>query len=1073
MKNIFSIPILIISLALFSAVDCASNGAGEWQILTNLNYSSQIRRHPHTLLLVTVPWCGESRSLMREVSRLVSDKSTDFDSLKLMYIHRNTEKMLADSIGASDQITVFYYDQSVSYKYRGKLRARSILNSIHPYMSAASPEELPLNTLNSQEDLKSFLESTDKALILAEFCGWAPKLVAKVKNNGTGTDLTPKEMESGMLKCGVENGIAGIPWITEFSMVNDSVSSRESDYLKFGLGLSCTLKEYKQFDSFFSKLIDVRREFLVPPERLRFGLISHRSLMSLLDVEDSGTWVAVMYFKGCPGCSKVIKDEDDLKNALMTDNSVVRELQFDGQDLPLSLPANKASVILFVDRSSETSETRRKSREALDAFREVALHYQISDWMSSQNTNHQEKSSLLAYKGTSGHPRLQLSETAQKIRLKDKVSFMIINEGKHVTLDKIASDLQGKSLQETLAYLLEREKETKLSSLAKELGFRLLSDDVDIKTAQEVPSETDGQSNDASPPSSQEFPLISIVDPQSLPMETENALEREEKTKSIGVEVGPSSPYKEDEGISPDKSKHFISIEADKLLEGLELVMAEAFKAKEKNSSEIEKSGEQEPQVQEFKGSFLLCDDNYRLLESLTGGSTIPSLVLVDPRSQHHYVHSEDKILSYFSISEFLHEYIRGSLVPYQRSVPVLHSRRESTSPPFVNLDFREMDSIPQVTMHTLSKLVFGSNQSNINAAHTRSEDIVVLFSSNWCGFCQRMELVVREAYRAIRGYMKMFKSASGKEQAPFDADNSMNNMKLPLIYLMDCTLNDCSLILKSANQREVYPALMLFPAETETVISYTGDISVANIIKFIAHHGSNSHHLYSEKGILLTRTEGGENNQDSTRVAGHEEAQSAKDKFHEVILKNQSPKRVAKYNGGKSRSYVSVVSNKATSEVVVGSILTATDKLLEVVPFDNSKIVIVKADEENGFQGLIFNKPIRWDALDQLEEGLEFLKEAPLYFGGPVLRRGMPLVALTRTVNETRRVEVSPGIYFLDQFATVANIEKLKAGNQSINDYWFFFGYTGWGWRQMFQEIEEGGWTVSNDDKSLDWPLN
>ncbi|KAK9044043.1 hypothetical protein V6N11_072365 [Hibiscus sabdariffa] len=1076
MKNIFWIPIFLISLALLSAVDCASNGVGEWQILTNLNYSSQIRRHPHSLLFVTVPWCGESRSLMREVSRLVADKSTEFDSLKLMLIHRNTEKMLANSIGASDQITMFYYDHSLSYKYRGKLRARSILNSIHPYILAASPEELPLKPLNSQKDLTSFLESTDKALILAEFCAWAPNLLAKVKNNGTGTgtDSTPKEMDSGMLKCGVENGIAGIPWVTEFSTVNDSFSSLGSDNLKSGLGLSCTLKEYEQFDSFFSKLIDVRREFLVPPERLRFGLISHRSLMPSLGVEDSSTWMAVMYFKGCPGCSKVIKDEDDLKNALMTDNSVVRELQFDAQDLPLSLPANKPSVILFVDRSSETSETRRKSREALDAFRQVALHYQISDWMSSQNTDDQEKSSLLAYKGTTGHPRLQLSETAQKIRLKDKTSFMIINEGKHVTLDNIASDLQGKSFQEILASLLERKKEAKLSSLAKELGFRLLSDDLDIKTAHEVPSQTDDQSNDASQPPSQEVPLIGIVDPQSLPMETENTLVREEKPKSIGVEVGPSSPYKEDGEVSPDKSKHFISIETDKLLEGLELVIAEDFKAKEKLSLEIEKSGEQEPQVQEFKGSFLLCDDNYRLLESLTGGSTIPSLVLVDPRSRHHYFHSEETILSYLSISKFLQEYLSGSLVPYQRSVPVLHSPRESTSPPFVNLDFHETDSIPRVTMGTLSKLVFGSNQSNsVNAAHARSEDIVVLFSSNWCGFCQRMELVVREAYRAIRGYMKMFKTASGKEQAPYDADNSMNNTKLPLIYLMDCTLNDCSLILKSANQREVYPALMLFPAETETVISYNGDMSVANIIKFIAHHGSNSHHLYSEKGILLTTTEGAWKNQDSPRVAGHEEGQTAKDKFHEVILKNQNPKRVAKYNGGKSSSYVSVVSNKATFEVVVGSILTATDKLLEVIPFDNSKIIIVKADEETGFQGLIFNKPIRWDALDRLEEGLEFLKEAPLYFGGPVLRRGMPLVALTRTVNETGYVEVSPGIYFLDQFATVANIEKLKAGNQSINDYWFFFGYTGWGWQQLFQEIGEGGWTVSNGDNSLDWPLN
>ncbi|XVF01801.1 hypothetical protein REPUB_Repub04eG0120700 [Reevesia pubescens] len=1067
-NRFFLLPVSIILLASLSAVDCASDGVGEWQILTKQNFSSQIRLHPHTLLFVNVPWCGESRSLMREVSRLVTDKSKEFESLKLMFIYRNTEKMLADSIGASDGITVFYYHHSVSYKYQGKLRALTILNSIYPYLLSASPEELPLKALNSEEELKLFLDSTDKALILTEFCGWAPKLLAEVKNNGTGTDLRPKGMENGKLKCGVENWSAGIPWISEFSSVHDSVSFQESENLRLGFGLSCTLKEYKQFDLFFSKLIAVRRELLMPPERLRFGLVSDRSLMSSLGVEDSGTWMSVLYFKGCPGCSKVIKDGDELKSVFLTDDSVVRELEVDGQNLQLALPANKPSVILFLDRSSDSSETRRKSREALDAFREVALHYQMSDQMSSQNTDHQDKSSLLAYKGTSGHPRLQLSETAQKVKLKDKMSLMIMNDGKLVTLDSVASDLHGKSLHEILAHLLQSKKEAKLSSLAKELGFRLLSDDLDIKTAQVLPSQTEGQSNDASPPPSQEGPLIGIVDPHSIPhTECESAMLHEEKPKSIDVESSP--PYNQDKKISSEKSKHFISIETGQLLEGLELDIAGDLKAKEKISSEIDKSGEQELQFQGFNGYFFLCDDNYRLLRSLTGGSTIPSLVLVDPRTQHHYVYPEETIFSYFSLSNFLHEYLNGSLVPYQCSAPVLHSPRESTSPPFVNQDFHEMDSIPRVTMRTFSKLVFGFNQSNSgNAAHSRNEDVVVLFSNNWCGFCQRMELVVREVYRAIRGYMKLLKSGSRKDEAVFNAENSMNNMKFPLIYLMDCTLNDCSLILKSVNQREVYPALMLFPAETEAAISYEGDMSVANIIKFIAHHGSNSHHLFNEKGILLTTSEGGRNQnlfKGSSGVAAHE-----------VILKNQSLKQVAKYNGSKSRSPIAKNGtglHKATSKVVVGSILTATDKLLNVIPFDKSRIIIVKADEETGFQGLIFNKQISWDHLDELEEGLEFLKEAPLSFGGPVIRRGMPLVALTRRVSEIQYLEVLPGIYFLDQLATLANIEELKAGNQSINDYWFFLGYTGWGWRQLFDEIGEGTWTVSNDDKSFVWALN
>lgn len=49
--------------------------------------------------------------------------------------------------------------------------------------------------------------------------------------------------------------------------------------------------------------------------------------------------------------------------------------------------------------------------------------------------------------------------------------------------------------------------------------------------------------------------------------------------------------------------------------------------------------------------------------------------------------------------------------------------------------------------------------------------------------------------------------------------------------------------------QTEIYPALILFPAEKKNAIPYEGDMGVADVIKFIADHGSNSHHLIHEKG--------------------------------------------------------------------------------------------------------------------------------------------------------------------------------------------------------------------------------
>lgn len=124
---------------------------------------------------------------MKDVARLVTDRPEEFSSLKLMLIHRNTEKLLVEAIGATtdaEETTVLYYHHSVSYKYRGRLRAQNVLSSLRPYVSI-EPEDLPFKSLTTPEDLKAFLDSTDKALLLFEFCEWSSKLLAKRKMNGT------------------------------------------------------------------------------------------------------------------------------------------------------------------------------------------------------------------------------------------------------------------------------------------------------------------------------------------------------------------------------------------------------------------------------------------------------------------------------------------------------------------------------------------------------------------------------------------------------------------------------------------------------------------------------------------------------------------------------------------------------------------------------------------------------------------------------------------------------------------------------------------------------------------------
>ncbi|KAL6981175.1 hypothetical protein U1Q18_022804 [Sarracenia purpurea var. burkii] len=209
---------------------------------------------------------------------------------------------------------------------------------------------------------------------------------------------------------------------------------------------------------------------------------------------------------------------------------------------------------------------------------------------------------------------------------------------------------------------------------------------------------------------------------------------------------------------------------------------------------------------------------------------------------------------------------------------------------------------------------------------------------------------------------------------------------------------------------------------------------------------------------------------EDASKTSIHEEAPLSKDKHHEIILNYRTPERVVRYD--LIRPHKSNGLPLSATQVDVGYLLIATDKLLNVQPFDKSMILIIKADQGTGFQGLIINKHISWDSLHKLEEGLEMLREARLSFGGPLVKHGMPLVALTQRATEDQHLEVLPNVYFLDQWATVHEVEGLKLRNHSVTDYWFFLGYSNWGWDQLFDEISQGAWNISsNNMEQIDWP--
>ncbi|KAK7264136.1 hypothetical protein RJT34_31740 [Clitoria ternatea] len=1066
---------VVVAAALSSLSLLPSASSSQWQILTKHNFSSQIRLHPHILLLLTTPWSGESRSLTNDISLLLADNPQRFASLKLTLLHTNTEKLLADSIGVTDEITVVYFHYSVSYKYRGTLRAHSILSSLLPYISL-KPEEVPLKTLNTHRDFTSFLDSTDRAIVLVDFCGWTRKLLAK--NNGTqngfavlgdrlggGNERMPvsrgktnkKVAEVDMCKAelDIDKGFCEAPGLGEFASVNYGPLEGSKDG-NHNVLHSCSFEEFERFHSFYLKFMTAVREYFLPLEQHRYGLVSDRSMLSTLGIGDSGSWFAVHYLAGCSSCSNILKEEDDLTYALQMNNYFVKELKRNGHDQEPVLPANKPSVLLFVDRSSDSAETRGKSMEALKAFRALAQCYHQVNQTGKKNSDNHVKVSIRDYRGfksTSEHPRLKLSMAAQKIKLKEKISsIMLISEGKQVSLDNVASDLQGSSLNEILSYVLQQKKDGKLSSLAKDLGFQLLSDDIDIGLTNTQQSHPEVQSNQLSTETSQEDHTDTVM-LDGDPHRSIGELEENPKLAEVNRPIVIHEDIK--------------SVQSEESISDHEISTSEVIRPKADGSSDD--SGEQAHSI-DFNGSFFYTDGNVQLLKRLTGGCRIPSLVIVDPSQQQHYVYPEEKNFDFSSQYGFLSEFLDGTLLPYLRSEHVLRGQREATNPPFVNLDFHEVDSIPRITAHAFSELVIGFNLSNKeNTSNAWNKDVLVLFSNSWCAFCQRMEMIVCEVYRAIRGYVDMLKRGSSNVKENLD----YVMMKLPVIYLLDCTLNDCGLILKSVDQGEVYPALVLFPAEKKIPLLYEGDMAVIDVMKFVAEHGSNFHHLIRDKVAVLwlsERVAESQKSYDTLQTGIHVETLHTRNKYHGAPGQDRILDQVVSPN--LMSSPVSNGLHETLPPVVIGSVLIATEKLLGIQPFDGSKILIVAADQITGFKGLIINKHIKWSILPKLEEGTENLKEAPLSLGGPVMKTGMPLLSLTRTVSGNNLPEILPGIYFLDHAATIRKIEELKSENLPVGDYWYFLGYSSWGWKQLYDEMAEGAWNLSEDAmRHLNWP--
>ncbi|KAH7440252.1 hypothetical protein KP509_04G098300 [Ceratopteris richardii] len=147
-----------------------------WIRLTSDNFSSEIHTYPFVLCLATVPWSGESRSLMTDLSETLGVNENLHISTQLRVVYINQDKCLDKFFLQSKRYLAFtFFWYSTPFRYKGKLRAQNILTAINHAVSLKS-SDYPFKRLETKSDLDRFRESTDRAVILFDFCNYSDRI---------------------------------------------------------------------------------------------------------------------------------------------------------------------------------------------------------------------------------------------------------------------------------------------------------------------------------------------------------------------------------------------------------------------------------------------------------------------------------------------------------------------------------------------------------------------------------------------------------------------------------------------------------------------------------------------------------------------------------------------------------------------------------------------------------------------------------------------------------------------------------------------------------------------------------
>ncbi len=162
----------------------------------------------------------------------------------------------------------------------------------------------------------------------------------------------------------------------------------------------------------------------------------------------------------------------------------------------------------------------------------------------------------------------------------------------------------------------------------------------------------------------------------------------------------------------------------------------------------------------------------------------------------------------------------------------------------------------------------------------------------------------------------------------------------------------------------------------------------------------------------------------------------------------------------------------------LVGKLLIAMPTMPD--PRFAHAVVLLCAHSDEGAMGVIINKPLPDLTLSRLLEHLELplageatgLGDAPegtVHFGGPVeTSRGFVLHS-PDVMTEEASMEVTSGIMLSTSVEILAEMARGQGPAQVITA----LGYAGWGPNQLEDEIQAGGWLLTEATRAMVFELD